>query len=85
MNGSDPDGDALTFRVTTKPKFGKLQDRDDPAETPSSRAMCYKQFAFNQSERPFDFGDQIRFTASDPYGATSTPAFITIYVDERIP
>jgi hypothetical protein len=84
MNGSDPDGDALTFRVTTKPKRGTLQDRNDPAETPSSRALCYKQFAFNQTSL-VDFSDQIRFTASDPYGATSSPATITIFVDERLP
>jgi hypothetical protein len=84
MNGSDPDGDALTFRVTKKPTFGSLRDRSHPEESQSKRALCYSQFRFNQ-QTVVDFGDQFAFTASDPYGATSKPAIVRIFVDERIP
>ncbi len=82
MNGSDPDGDALAFRVTSKPRFGSLRARSHPEANHSKHALCYSQFRFNQATI-VDFSDQFAFSASDPYGATSPPATVKIFVDER--
>lgn len=66
---SDPDGDALTFRITTKPKRGEMELAEDGS-------FRYTPFQNKTGT------DTVTYVAVDAYGNTSPEARITIKIEK---
>jgi len=81
LNGSDSDGDSLSFRITTPPKKGALAGATHPDEGPTKQMLCYQQDPVK-----FNFVvingniDTFAFVAVDSHGAPSKPASARITV-----
>ncbi len=66
---TDPDGDALGFRITTKPRRGDMEIMED-------KSFRYTPFQNKTGS------DTITYVAVDAYGNTSPEARITIKIDK---
>jgi sugar lactone lactonase YvrE len=71
LTGSDPDGDALTFTISTPPAHGSLSG--------TAPSMTYAPAA------AFTGTDTFQFTVTDPRGASSTATVIIQVVDATAP
>jgi hypothetical protein len=71
LDGSDPDGDAITYAIATNPAHGTLSGTvPNLTYTPNSG---------------FAGSDSFTFTVSDPYGAASASATISLTVKDTTP
>ena len=69
FSASDPDGDGVTFTITSQPKYGSVEmsGTDAFTYTPSGRKSS----------------DSFTYTAEDEHGAVSAPATVTVTVKKR--
>jgi hypothetical protein len=77
LEGSDPDGDALTFAVQNAPLFGKLLETDPPAATATTKELCYRT-----NNKFFSGSDTFTYIAIDRFGAKSPMALVKLAVIE---
>ncbi len=66
---TDPDGDALTFRITTKPRRGDMVIHED-------NSFTYTPFQNKTGT------DTIQYVAIDVFGNTSPEASVTVKIDK---
>lgn len=74
LAASDPEGGALTYAITTAPATGSL------APTAGGAAGDYTFTPNADTCTPPTLPDGLQFTVTDPGGATSTPAAVTLHV-----